>query len=151
MSRDKLPLTRLIRSFVHGDTVNSWRTGVLCIVVILNVNAPSVLKLTPPMLDFGSIPVGTTSPPKIATLINIGNSALTVRDISVSGIDFAETNTCPSTLPAGGTCAIEVTFKPAIDGPRIGTIMISTSDPASPQFLVLTGTGQSVGQLSPVQ
>ena len=89
-----------------------------------------------------SVPVGTTSLPKIATLTNTSNSALTVRDISASGIDFAETNTCPSTLPAGGSCATEVTFKPAIDDPRMGTIMISTSDPASPQFLVLTGTGQ---------
>ena len=48
----------------------------------------------------------------------------------------------PIQLPSGGNCAIEVIFKPAIDGPRIGTIIISTSDPASPQFLVLTGTGQ---------
>jgi len=116
--------------------------------VVLNANASSVVRLTPPKLDFGSVPVGTTSLPKIATLTNTSNSALTVRDISASGIDFAETNTCPSTLPAGGSCATEVTFKPAIDGPRMGTIMISTSDPASPQFLVLTGTGQNVAQLS---
>jgi len=115
---------------------------VLCVFVVLNANASSVVKLTPLKLDFGSVPVGTTSLSKIATLTNISNSALTVRDISASGIDFAETNTCPSSLPAGGSCAIEVTFKPAIDGPRIGTIMISTSDPAFPQLLVLTGTGQ---------
>jgi len=115
---------------------------VLCVFVVLNANASSVVKLTPLKLDFGSVPVGTTSLSKIATLTNISNSALTVRDISASGIDFAETNTCPSGLPAGGSCAIEVTFKPAIDGPRIGTIMISTSDPAIPQLLVLTGTGQ---------
>jgi len=127
---------------VHGHTVNSWGTGVLCVFVVLNANASSVVKLTPLKLDFGSVPVGTTSLSKIATLTNISNSALTVRDISASGIDFAETNTCPSSLPAGGSCAIEVTFKPAIDGPRIGTIMISTSDPAIPQLLVLTGTGQ---------
>jgi hypothetical protein len=114
----------------------------LCVFLVLNANASSVVKLTPPKLDFGSLPVGTASPLKTATLTNISNSAVTVRDISASGIDFAETNTCPSSLPAGGDCAIEVTFKPAIDGPRIGTIIISTSDPASPQFLVLTGTGQ---------
>ena len=120
----------------------------LSIFVVLNANASSVVRLTPPKLDFGSVPVGATSPPKIAILTNTSSSALTVRDISASGIDFAETNTCPSTLPAGGSCAIGVTFKPAIDGPRMGTIMISTSDPASPQFLVLTGTGQNVAQLS---
>jgi len=121
--------------------VNSWRIVMLCVFLVLNANASSVVKLTPPQLDFDPQPVGTASPLRTATLTNISNSAVTVRDISASGIDFAETNTCPSSLPSGGNCAIEVIFKPAIDGPRIGTIIISTSDPASPQFLVLTGTG----------
>ena len=81
--------------------MNSWRAGVFCVFLVLDANASSVVKLTPPKLDFGSLPVGTASPLKTATLTNISNSAVTVRDISVSGIDFAETNTCPSSLGYG--------------------------------------------------
>jgi Abnormal spindle-like microcephaly-assoc'd, ASPM-SPD-2-Hydin len=114
----------------------------LCVLLVLNTNAASVVGLTPAKLDFGLLPVGTASQPRTATLTNTSNSALSVRDISASGIDFSETNTCPLSLPAGESCAIDVTFKPAIDGPRIGTIIISTSDPTSPQLLVLTGTGR---------
>jgi HYDIN/CFA65/VesB family protein len=114
----------------------------LCVLLVLNTNAVSVVELTPAKLDFGSLPVGIDSPLKIATLTNISNTVVSVRDISASGIDFSETNTCPSSLPAGESCAIEVTFKPAIDGPRLGTIIVSTSDPSSPRLLVLTGTGQ---------
>jgi len=114
----------------------------LCVLLVSNTNAVSVLELTPAKLDFDSLPVGTASPPKTATLSNISNSAVTVRDISASGIDFSETNTCPSSLPAGGSCAVEVTFKPAVDGLRLGTIIVSTSDPASPRLLVLTGAGR---------
>jgi Abnormal spindle-like microcephaly-assoc'd, ASPM-SPD-2-Hydin len=114
----------------------------LCVLLVVNTNSASVVELTPAKLDFGLLPVGTTSPPKTANLTNTSNSALTVRDISASGIDFSETNTCPLSLPAGGSCVVEVTFKPAIDGPRLGTIIVSTADPASPRLLVLTGTGQ---------
>ena len=109
--------------------------------VYLPIRPPSVVKLTPERLDFGSHAVGTASQPRAATLTNTGDSAKCVSDILASGIDFTETDTCKGSLPPGATCTIEVTFTPAVTDPRLGTIIITDSDPASPHFLLLAGTG----------
>ena len=99
------------------------------------------LEVTPAKIDFGSQPAGTTSPARTATLTNRTNQNVSIRDIAASGIDFSETHTCQGTLAAGAHCTIDVTFTPAITGPRLGTVLITTDSP-SPLFLVLTGTGE---------
>jgi hypothetical protein len=100
------------------------------------------VKITPESLDFGSHPVGARTTPKTAMLANNGPKTLTITDIVTSGIDFAQTNTCGLSLAPGANCTIQITFKPAITGPRIATVQILDSDPASPQFIVLNGIGQ---------
>jgi len=104
--------------------------------------SPGVVQLAPGKLDFGIQPVGVASQSKSATLINTGKTRLTISDISASGIDFTQKNTCPSVLAAGQECAITVVFKPAINEPRFGTVIISDSDPSGPHMLLLSGTGQ---------
>lgn len=102
--------------------------------------ASSPLVLTPARIDFGSQAVGTTSQPLGATLTNRSDHNLRIRDISPSGIDFAATDTCQGALAAGSHCTIDITFTPAITGPRLGTVVITTDLPSS-DFLVLMGTG----------
>jgi hypothetical protein len=101
-----------------------------------------LVKITPESLDFGTRPVGSLTPPKTAVLANHGPKSLTITDIVTSGIDFAQTNTCGQSLAPGANCTIQITFKPAIPGPRIATVQILDSDPASPQSIVLNGTGR---------
>src|SRR5271168_2434418 len=105
------------------------------------VGSSAFVKITPGSLDFGAQPVGKTAPPRTATLSNTGTSALTITDIVTSGIDFAQTNTCGKSLAPGTTCTVQITFKAAITGPRMATLQILDSDPASPQSIVLTGRG----------
>ena len=65
------------------------------------------------------------------TLTNSGNAALTINGISVTGTnsaDFGQTNTCPtgpSTLAAGSSCSISVTFTPGAAGSRSASLSIS--------------------------
>jgi trimeric autotransporter adhesin len=107
------------------------------------VSAPSSLvTIAPNALDFGSRPVGTRSEEKTAIVTNTGNGILTIHDLTVSGIDFSETNSCQRSLAPGADCKISVTFKPVITGPRLGTIIITDSDVGSPHMLVLSGIGQ---------
>ena len=100
------------------------------------------LQLTPDRIDFGNQPVGVASAPRTAILTNIGQGPVTIHDITASGIDFGETNKCQGQLAPRSECTIQVSFTPAITGPRMGTIIITGSDPASPRFLVVTGTGE---------
>jgi hypothetical protein len=102
----------------------------------------ALVKLTPASLDFGDQPVGSMTPPKTATLSNAGATTLKITDIVTSGIDFAQSNDCGQSLMPGAACTIQITFKPAITGPRIATLQILDSDPASPQSVVLNGAGR---------
>jgi len=102
----------------------------------------SWVKIAPEKIGFGSQATGIVSQPKTAALTNISQASVMIRDVSVSGIDFAETDTCQGSLAPGANCTIQVTFKPVVTGLRLGTVIISDSEPSSPRFLVLSGTGE---------
>jgi hypothetical protein len=111
-------------------------------------NAP-VAVLTPTSLDFGSQLVTTpSSPAKTITLKNNGNLVLNITSITSSG-DFAETNTCGASLPAGMTCTISVTFTPTAMGARTGTITVTDNANGSPRTVQLTGTGSDFTVTAP--
>lgn len=104
----------------------------------------TVVKLVPAGLNFGSVPVGTTSRAKKVTLTNAGSNSLAITSIAVKGADshdFAETNTCGSSVAAGGSCVITVTFTPKATGTRTGVISVSDNGGGSPQVVTLIGTG----------
>ena len=103
--------------------------------------APASVQIKPEAINFGTQSVGVSSEGQAVTMTNVSTSAVTIRDITVSGIDFKESDNCPSQLGPGAQCAIQVTFTPAITGPRIGSVIITDSDPNA-LFLVLTGTGK---------
>lgn len=73
-------------------------------------------------------------------MTNTGSSSLSVTSIAASG-DFAQTNTCGSTVAAGASCTISVTFTPTAAGVRDGAITITDDAAGSPQTVSLTGTG----------
>jgi Abnormal spindle-like microcephaly-assoc'd, ASPM-SPD-2-Hydin len=101
-----------------------------------------LVKLTPASLDFGDQAVGSIAPPKTATLANAGSTTLKITDIVTSGIDFSQSNDCGQNLMPGAACTIQITFRPAITGPRLATLQILDSDPSSPQSVVLNGAGR---------
>jgi hypothetical protein len=132
-----------------------WPTGAVCAALLLasaspriagqtssQPDSPPILKISPAALTFPEQGVGTSGEAQTIMLTNTGKSDLQVTDILVSGIDFAQTNTCGTTLAAGASCDATVSFKPATLGPRLGTISIVTSDPGSPRLLPLTGAGK---------
>src|SRR5208282_2326134 len=72
--------------------------------------------------------VGTPSATQTVTLSNTGNVALSITGIGFTGAnpgDFGQTNTCGSSLAAGGNCPITVTFTPAAEGSRSASLIIT--------------------------
>jgi hypothetical protein len=107
----------------------------------------SVTSMSPTSLSFGNQNVGTKSTPQIVTLRNIGSSSLPIEKIGITGAnpkDFAQTNNCPSSLPAGHSCRFKVIFKPTQQGPRSASLSVSYKGAGSPQTVPLSGTGVSV-------
>jgi len=108
-------------------------TGVGTAITLLSAN-----------LDFGSQQVGTTSPPQVVTLTNYDPAAVNISRIRLTGSNagaFAQSNTCGSSVPAGGSCTISVTFAPKYSGPRTATLEVDDNGGASPQTVALSGNG----------
>lgn len=101
---------------------------------------PSVV-LSPTSLNFAKQFVGTTSAPQKVALTNNGTATLSIASITISG-DFAQTNTCGTTVAAGASCRIDFTFTPSTTGLRRGTLTITDNAPGSPHKVALTGTGR---------
>jgi len=98
------------------------------------------VSLSSPSLTFASQLVSTTSAAQTVTLNNTGNAALSVTNI-VAGGDYAQTNTCGTSIAAGANCTISVTFTPTATGTRTGAITITDNAAGSPHVVSLTGTG----------
>ena len=98
------------------------------------------VKLSPTTLTFASETVGSTSAAQTSTLTNIGNAPLNITGISAAG-NFAQTNTCGTSLAIGSSCQISVTFAPSAVGNRTGNITIAQSGGGSPQSIALSGVG----------
>ena len=106
-----------------------------------------LLSLSPSSLTFAGQPVNTTSAPQIVTLTNTGSATLSVTSITLTGAnagDFAESNNCGSSVAAGASCALTVTFTPAAEGTRAAAISIADNAAGSPQAVPLSGTGTVV-------
>jgi len=104
--------------------------------------------VSPNPLIFGLVGVGSTSTAEAATLQNNLNTSLTITSIVASG-DFAvPSNTCGSSVPAGGQCQIAVTFTPTQLGIRSGSLTVRDSANNSPQTISLLGTGTFAGLIS---
>jgi len=101
--------------------------------------------LNPTSLSFGNQNVGTTSGAKGLELKNSGNSTLTISSIAINGTnaaDFAQTNNCPSSLPPGAHCNINVNFSPTSIGTRAASLGVTDNASNSSQLASLAGTGQ---------
>ncbi|MEO9237082.1 MAG: choice-of-anchor D domain-containing protein, partial [Jatrophihabitantaceae bacterium] len=98
-----------------------------------------VLAASPGSLSFASTTVGGASGAQPVTISNTGTAAATVSGVSVSG-DFAQTNNC-SAVAAGGSCTVNVTFKPTASGARTGTLTLTSNANNSPTAIALSGNG----------
>lgn len=113
--------------------------------VELKANVPSPLRMSPGAgLDFGFQTAGSTSTPLQVTLSNDPadpNSATVNFTGNIMKGDYAETDNCGFSLAPGGSCLLNVTFKPKVKGFDPGSLTI-TYNGGQTQTIYLRGTGQ---------
>jgi len=100
--------------------------------------------LSPTSLAFGNQTVGTTSTAQTATLSNSGNAAMSITSVALTGAnasDFVQTNTCGSSVAAGSSCTISVTFTASVIGAEAASVSITDNASGSPQSVSLSGAG----------
>jgi hypothetical protein len=103
-----------------------------------------IASLSTASLSFGQLAVSSTSAAQSVTLTNTGNALLSISTLYLGGVnftDFAQTNTCASSVSAGANCAISVTFTPTGARSRTASLVIVDNAGGSPQTVSLTGTG----------
>ena len=109
--------------------------------VTAQLTVPSTqMQLSTASLAFPNQQVNTTGAPQSITLTNFSKTALSITSI-VASKSFGETNTCGTSVKAGATCTISVTFTPTGALTWKGTISITDGDLTSPQIVSLSGTG----------
>jgi hypothetical protein len=99
----------------------------------------------PASLSFGDQTVNT-SVTKTVTLKNTGATALSLTGITVKGTNAAEftltpSPSCGSSLTAGGSCTISVTFKPVAKVSYTATLNVTDNAQQGTQTVPLSGTG----------
>lgn len=131
-------------------TTTGTRTGALSVtdnalnspqsVPLTGVGVLPAVTLTPSSLIFPTQIVFTNSKTQSVTLSNSGLGVLSISKIALTG-PFTQTNNCGSTVSAGRSCTLTVTFRPTIAGPTTGALSITDNAPLSPQTVSLQGTG----------
>ena len=107
-----------------------------------SATVPGQLQMPPP-LTFDSQALGTQSSPQTATITNIGNSSVTISNVTVArSHPVSRIDHCFTTLPAGGQCTITVSFAPNGHGSSAASTSTFTSNAVgSPQRFPMYGTG----------
>ncbi len=104
--------------------------------------APPPLTLLPSVAAFGTIAVGSASPAQSVTFSNGWSFALGPMTVTLAGAsDFVVvSDSCEGQMvPAYGTCAVSVEFRPAAAGSRTASLYVGTGGPTNS---TLSGTGQ---------
>jgi hypothetical protein len=95
---------------------------------------------SPSNIAFPSQGTGSSSAPSSIILNNNQSVALNISNIQTSA-PFSQTNTCGTSLAAGHSCVLNVTFSPAAVKYYSSALTITDSATSSPQTVPLTGSG----------
>jgi hypothetical protein len=118
----------------------------------LNDRTVSVLlqtkvKVGPTKLSFATTVVGTPSASKTIAITNLGTGTLHFSGVTLGGAnpaDFQLNNQCGATLDPGKSCALDLTFVPALQGSRTGTVIIADDAPGGQQTIPMLAEGQAL-------
>jgi Abnormal spindle-like microcephaly-assoc'd, ASPM-SPD-2-Hydin len=111
----------------------------------VGVAATRVLTATPSSLSFGSL-ADDSSATAIVSIVNTGNSAVSVSNVTATGAGFKVTGLhSGEVLTSGEVALLDVIFAPETTGSASGTVSIASSASNSPMAIVLSGTGAAAG------
>ena len=112
-------------------------------------SAVQTIYISQTALTFAAQNLNTTSAAQYVQIVDNGSGGVTIGGVTITGTNAADftisNNTC-TTLTAGGSCYVYVTFSPSAVGSRVATLQISDTATGSPQSVNLAGTGRSTTQ-----
>ena len=109
------------------------------------------LAIAPSSMDFGSVMVGSVTPPVTFTVANTGGVTLPALSLLLSGLSAGEfsitSNACTGAgLAPGVSCMFQVNFHPTSSGAK--TAQVTANAGTATASAALTGAGIAVGALT---
>jgi hypothetical protein len=112
-------------------------------VISLSGTGATPLTLSPATMAFGSVAVGATSAAKTATVTN--NETTTLNFTFAASGNYAAVGSgatpCGTSLGAGKSCTVSVTFTPTANGNINGAVTVTDGNIVKQQEIALSGTG----------
>jgi hypothetical protein len=96
------------------------------------------LLVVPTTLIFAGQSVGGTSPAQAVTVTNPSLATVRINGISI-GADFAQTNTCSTSIAPQSSCVINISSRPTTPGQTSGTLTLTDNATNSAQVVTLSG------------
>jgi uncharacterized protein (TIGR03437 family) len=121
--------------FVNSTTGDLSESGQIVIAVAQKTD---LLAVSAGNIDFGSRDTGTQSAPAPIVIGNTGPAAIGISAIGTTG-DFSQNNDCGTSLAAGASCTVFVSFGSAKAGTQRGVLTIGDNSAAGPHTLSLKG------------
>jgi hypothetical protein len=100
--------------------------------------------LDPASLAFGSQPRNTDSTPQAVVVTNTGTVQLPITSVTLNGQNpgqFLRTSNCVSPIAVGGSCTIDVVFRPTSAGNKTANLNVIAGGGGGIQTTALSGTG----------
>ena len=143
------PLNGLISDAEFNDLAAYIAKDVGRTAVYLPVTTAPSVSVSATSLSFAAQNVSTASAAQTVTVSNAASAtaALTLSSIATTaGSDFSVSGgTCSTTAPvaAGGSCTVNVTFKPSAAGARSGTLTLAHNGAGGKSEVSLSGSGMA--------
>ena len=116
--------------------------NVSCVPSAALPNAAAKIEVTPSSINFGSQPIGVTTPPQTITVKNTGTEVLNLVAFATTEPFDQDPTACPDRLSPGASCPVLVTFKPTRKPKVDGSIEILSDGATKATVVKLSGSGQ---------
>ena len=131
-------------------TINVSVTGTVPVISVKDKNLVTVANNNPTAIDLGSAPVNTAGTAYTFTIANTGLAPLSITSVTGAPTVFAALAITPTgpVAATSGTATFTVTATPTVAGVTTGTIVIKSTDPATPTYTInvsITGTVPVIG------
>lgn len=146
-------------TITFAPTADGPRTGFVTLTATLagvagttllsgTAHGTASVSVTPSSLAFGTTDIGSTSPAQLVQISNPGTAALalTSQAITLDASFRIASSTCGTSLAAGASCALGLTFAPSTSGAHTG--MLSLTDALGTHTVALSGTAQGTASVT---
>jgi hypothetical protein len=130
------PQTETATLSINDNATNSPQT-----VALTGTGSVTPILIYPILANFGNVPVGQTGAVPVV-LANATNKPLTVQGITTTPSVYTETNNCGSSVAAGASCTINLSFTPVQQGNVTGQLAMALNSKKSVNEVKLVGSGK---------